>query len=194
MRSLHEETATKDLTIAELRLQVAELQPAQQEVLVLRRQLELLDERIRGRDSETHARVGEMSAKLELHESVEEQLERQLLRGEEERLQLSEQLIAAERLRIEAQGQMQQAPPQAAAGIVLGKDKGWMEMSHQEQAAAQVIGYDGTRWDEGDVPVMCEVAWEQLGQREQVAATLLGYTASSWEEERDEEEDMAAAA
>ena len=87
LRSLHEETATKDLTIAELRLQVAELQPAQQEVLALRRQLELLDERIRGRDSETHARVGEMSAKLELHESVEEQLERQLLRGEEERLQ-----------------------------------------------------------------------------------------------------------
>ena len=78
LRSLHEETANKDLTIAELRLQVAELQPAQQEVLALRRQLELLDERIRGRDSETHARVGEMSAKLELHESVEEQLERQL--------------------------------------------------------------------------------------------------------------------
>ena len=31
-----------------------------------------------------------MSAKLELHESVEEQLERQLLRGEEERLHVLE--------------------------------------------------------------------------------------------------------
>ena len=37
LRSLHEETATKDLTIAELRLQVAELQPAQLEALALRR-------------------------------------------------------------------------------------------------------------------------------------------------------------
>ena len=58
LRSLHDETATKDLTIAGLRLQVAELQPAQLEALALRRQLQLLDERIRGRDSETHARVG----------------------------------------------------------------------------------------------------------------------------------------
>ena len=140
LRSLHEETASKDLTIAELRLQVAELRPAQQEALALRRQLELLDERIRGRDSETHARVGEMSAKLELHESVEEQLERQLLRGEEERLQLSEQLIAAERLRIEAQAQMQQAAElQRGVEPMRQRDEAEREMARQLSAGAQHV-------------------------------------------------------
>jgi len=65
-----------------------------------------------------------------------------------------------------------------------GKDKGWAEMLANEQAAAKVLGYDGTSWDEGEVPPTCEMPWDELAQRSQRAALLLGYTRDEWETER----------
>ena len=76
----------------------------------------------------------------------------------------------------------------APAGGVLGKDKGWGEMSAAEHAAAMCLGYDGESWDEGEVPPTCELPWDDLGPREQRAALLLGYNRDEWEKERLEEE------
>ena len=76
MGVLRAEAEQKDVVIADLRKQVADLLVHRQEATTLRRQLSLLDERIRARDVAQEARVGEMVAKLRLHETVEGQLER----------------------------------------------------------------------------------------------------------------------
>jgi len=73
------------------------------------------------------------------------------------------------------------SPPQ---GGQLAKDKGWADMTAVEQAAAKLLGYDDTSWDEGEVPPTCEMPWDELAQRSQRAALLLGYTRDEWETER----------
>ena len=75
---------------------------------------------------------------------------------------------------------VQPAPP---ADGVWGKDKGWAEMTAEEQSWAVVIGYDGASWDAGDVVPTCQNSWTRLTNAEQQAAANLGYTAVAWNAE-----------
>ena len=105
--TLQQEAEAREYIVADLRRQVGDLLLHKQEAAALRRQLQLLDERVRARDLAQQARVEEMAAKLKLHETVESQLEAQVMRVEEERLatqkRLGEQVAAAEARVTEAQ-------------------------------------------------------------------------------------------
>lgn len=76
--SLRADAEAREYIVADLRRQVAELLAHKTEAAGLRRQLGVLDERVRARDIAHSARVDEMSAKLVLHETVESQLEAQV--------------------------------------------------------------------------------------------------------------------
>ena len=86
MRALKQELSAKEFVVTDLRKQVSELLQHQQDAIALRTQLASLDERVRSRDVAQQAALGEMQAQVRLHETVEGQLESQMLRSEEERL------------------------------------------------------------------------------------------------------------
>jgi len=100
INGLRQDSEAREFVVADLRRQVIDLLPSKHEASTLRRQLGLLDERVRSRDGEHQAQLDELNAKLQLHETVEAQLEAQVQRVEEERLtmqrKLGEQLAAAE--------------------------------------------------------------------------------------------------
>ena len=68
----------KDFAISDLRRQVADLLQHRQEAAALKRQMVLLDERVRARDSAQEAKLTELKAKLRLHATIEGQQEAQL--------------------------------------------------------------------------------------------------------------------
>ena len=90
---LRQDAEAREFIVADLRGQVTELLGHQQEAAGLRRQLQLLDERVRARDLAQQARVDEMAEKIKLHETVESQLEAQMLRLEEERLGMQKRCV-----------------------------------------------------------------------------------------------------
>eukprot|EP00929_Paragymnodinium_shiwhaense_P051776 TRINITY_DN25_c0_g2_i1.p1 TRINITY_DN25_c0_g2~~TRINITY_DN25_c0_g2_i1.p1 ORF type:complete len:1173 (+),score=392.10 TRINITY_DN25_c0_g2_i1:151-3669(+) len=67
----------------------------------------------------------------------------------------------------------------AAAGeegedeVLLGKDKDWEELSPEERAAVQQLGWTESSWTEGDSGAF-EKTWQALTDAERKAATLLG--------------------
>jgi len=79
------------------------------------------------------------------------------------------------------------APPPRAAptGAVLGKDKGWTELTTVEQAAAALLGYDAQLWDDGGDTTATAQPWASLQNEERRAAQKLGYTEAVWEDERE---------
>ena len=113
MSGLKQEAEAREFVVADLRRQVADLTQHKQEAIALRRQLELIDERVKARDSAQQARVDEVTARVKLHETVEAQLEAQVMRVEEERLatqrRLGEQLSEAEARTAAAEGQLASA-------------------------------------------------------------------------------------
>lgn len=60
-----------------------------------------------------------------------------------------------------------------------GADKGWADMSPEEQRCAQLLGWDVTKWHRRDrLPLV--VPWVELSSEEQHAAVFLGFTASEF--------------
>ena len=55
---------------------------------------------------------------------------------------------------------------------MLGKDKGWNEMTDREQSSATLIGYSQAEWDEGEVPAMCMHPWNTLESSARTAAQV----------------------
>ena len=66
-----------------------------------------------------------------------------------------------------------------------GKDKMWMRMNVDEQAAAAVLGYNAASWDAGATPPACTQLWKELRRQpaQLAAAQTLGYTESDWDAE-----------
>ena len=89
---LRGEMESRERLVAELRQQITELLPYKTEAATMRRQLSLLDERVKARDVAQQAKVEELNAKLRLYETVEGQLEGQVMRVEEERLRVQKRL------------------------------------------------------------------------------------------------------
>ena len=79
----------------------------------------------------------------------------------------------------------------------LGKDKVWAELSLEEQAAVETLGYTEECWDHGlgtlgyteeGVPIEGRgwlLAWAEMGAAETSAAITLGYEQSSWDYEQE---------
>ena len=109
---LREEAEAREFIVSDLRRQVAELLGHKQEALSMRKQLKLVDERVKARDLAQQARLEELGAKVRLHETVEGQLEAQLLRLEEERLatqkEMRDAVELAERRAADAEARLAQ--------------------------------------------------------------------------------------
>lgn len=64
-------------------------------------------------------------------------------------------------------------------------DIAWSDISEEEQAAWNVLGWNEMNWDNDDpttIPASETTAWEGLTEEEQTAATTLGYDEESWAE------------
>ena len=60
--------------------------------------------------------------------------------------------------------------PAAAASSVPGKDKGWAEMSADDQRAAMQLGYDAPSWEQGASTPATSRPWASLSPPELAAA------------------------
>ena len=58
-------------------------------------------------------------------------------------------------------------------------EKYWAQLTHDERAAAGVLGYTEETWDGS--PAATRKAWAQLTEHEQAAARALGYVELSWD-------------
>ena len=125
---MREAAEARESVVANLRRQVSELSRFEQEASSLREQLkasELGRENVRGaRELALQATLDDVSSKLQLHETVEAQLEAQVTRLEEERLamqrRLGEQLAAAEARAAAAEASAAEAADAMAASEAAG--------------------------------------------------------------------------
>ena len=126
--AMREAAEARESVVADLRRQVSELSRFEQEASSLREQLkasELEREIARGaRELALQATLDDVSSKLQLHETVEAQLEAQVTRLEEERLamhrRLGEQLAAAEARAAAAEASAAEAADAMAASEAAG--------------------------------------------------------------------------
>ena len=139
LSALQREAESKDFAIVDLRRQTTDLLNYRHEAGSLRRQLQVLDERVRARDSVQQACLNELKAKLRLHETVGGKQQSLLLKGEEERLALQRATgerieLAARRFEEEA-GRAQQA--EAHAQRCAAEAQRWQTELMEERAGAQ---------------------------------------------------------
>ena len=59
-------------------------------------------------------------------------------------------------------------------------DKVWDELTNEERAGAEALGYIGLVWDT-QPPRAARVSWSELSVTEQTAVKVLGYTELSWD-------------
>lgn len=126
--AMREAAEARESVVADLRRQVSELSRFELEASSLREQLkasELERENVRGaRELALQATLDDVSSKLQLHETVEAQLEAQVTRLEEERLamhrRLGEQLAAAEARAAAAEASAAEAADAMAASEAAG--------------------------------------------------------------------------
>lgn len=60
-------------------------------------------------------------------------------------------------------------------------DYDWSDLPYEQQAAAQILGYDQESWDNALDVTSSSLEWDQLSHYQQTAATVLGYDSSTWE-------------
>ena len=61
-------------------------------------------------------------------------------------------------------------------------DKGWEEMSPEEQKACAALGWTNEKmWDEHEEVAVSELGWGELSKAQQKSAVVLGYTQETWD-------------
>jgi len=71
------------------------------------------------------------------------------------------------------------SPP--AAPAMMGKEKGWAEMTAEERGAASVLGYNEQSWEDGASTPATMKRWVLLSPQEDAAAQFLGYAEAEWD-------------
>jgi chromosome segregation ATPase len=153
--TLRQEAEAREFVVNDLRSQVSGLLRHQQDAAALRQQLGLLDERVRARDLAQQARLEELNAKVQLHASVESQLEAQVIRLEEERLgvqrRMGEAVDAAERRAADAEARLRDADGRfgtAAAELSKGGDERVRAVEHRLQGCEAALAEERARTSE----------------------------------------------
>ena len=59
----------------------------------------------------------------------------------------------------------------------------WGELPEDPKAAAKVLGYTGSMWDNDKTPGICEKAWKDLTAEQKKAASVLGYSQEGWDDD-----------
>ena len=62
-------------------------------------------------------------------------------------------------------------------------DDDWAELPADAKAAAKVLGYTGSMWDNDKTPGICEKAWKDLTAEQKKAAAVLGYSQEGWDDD-----------
>ena len=59
----------------------------------------------------------------------------------------------------------------------------WSELPEDAKAAAKVLGYIGSMWDNDKTPGICEKDWKDLTAEQKKAAAVLGYSQEGWDDD-----------
>ena len=60
-------------------------------------------------------------------------------------------------------------------------DRRWRDLSEEEKAAAQSVGYTSWKWDKGQWPLPRREAWEHLQEEIKIHLRVLGESAETWD-------------
>jgi hypothetical protein len=79
--------------------------------------------------------------------------------------------------------------PRSAVRSEAAKDKGWTELTPEEQAAAEICGYTQAHWTNDEVANPLEdLSWVDVPEHQRKALLRLGWTEELWDKEDSEDE------